>query len=289
MMSDFVRATLGSPPIGETRVSFPKSSVALHAMVANAGYDHVHGTGYDWHGMRRGVAPFVLVQHTLSGQGRLRWERQQFKVRAGQTMLLRFPHDHRYWLPEGGDWEFFWICLNGREVIRIWREVMARHGPLVQLPTESVERLAACCRAVLDGRTASAQRASSLAYTATMELAEALTPREPGSDRPSPVGRAISQCHVRLADPTLDVDQLAAAARLTKSHFSRVFATNLGVSPARYLLRLRMEEALRMLRMGESSVKLVAQSCGFSDSSYFSKVFRKFYNMRPSDVARSAR
>jgi len=59
-----------------------------------------HRRHYDWHGLRRGEAPFVLLQHTLSGSGRSAVrESSHMEMRTGQTLLLSFPHDNRYWLP----------------------------------------------------------------------------------------------------------------------------------------------------------------------------------------------
>ena len=113
-------------------LAFPKDRYRLHAMVTSAGYEVCAGRVYDWHGMRRGDAPFVLLQHTIAGRGQLRFEAQRFTLAAGQTMLLSFPHDNRYWLARGDSWEFFWLCLNGREVLRLWPELQ-RTGPVIAL------------------------------------------------------------------------------------------------------------------------------------------------------------
>src|SRR6516164_109833 len=79
-------------------VVFPKSGARLHAMVTSAGYDRCADPRYDWHGLRRGSMPYVLLQHTIAGGGLLRYDRTRHELRPGQTMLLRFPHDNRYWV-----------------------------------------------------------------------------------------------------------------------------------------------------------------------------------------------
>src|SRR3954451_15314335 len=154
--------------------AFPKGGARLHAMVTSAGYDRRAGGTYDWHGLRRGEAPYVLVQHTLSGRGRLQFGSRRHLLLPGQTMLLRFPHDHRYWCAAGETWEFFWLCLNGREVSRIWHDAMTAHGPVVTLSAAAIDQLATICLGVLEGGARSAPRASALAYGAAMTLAEAL-------------------------------------------------------------------------------------------------------------------
>jgi hypothetical protein len=80
---------------------------------------------------------FVLLQHTLAGEGRLTVDGRHFVVRPGRTMLLHFPADNRYWLPAGGSWEFAYLCLHGREVLRAWRSITDSRGPLVHLDPSS--------------------------------------------------------------------------------------------------------------------------------------------------------
>ena len=263
--------------------SFPRASTRLHAMLTSAGYDRRSGASYDWHGLRRGDAPFVLLQHTLSGVGRLRYETQRMDLRAGQTLLLSFPHDHRYWLPRGGSWEFFWLCLNGREATRIWREVLALHGPLVRLSDAALERVAGFCLAALGQEADAPGRASALAYSVVMALADDLLPwgeLRDGSKRPAAIDRVISLCQ---ADPVrpIDVNRMADIAGYSRHHFSRLFSAHEGISPARYVTRLRMEEAARLLRADAASIKVIARRSGFSDPNYFGKVFRRHFGIGP--------
>ncbi len=274
---------------GSVAALFPKGSYRLHAMLTSAGYDRCTGGSYDWHGLRRGEAPFVLLQHTLSGSGRLRYDKQQMEIRAGQTLLLSFPHDNRYWLPRGESWEFFWLCLNGQEVTRIWREVLARHGPLVRLSDATLERVAALCAAALRQEATSPARASALAYTVAMALADDLLPwgdLRSDAKRPAAIERVISLCQANPVQP-IDVLRMARAAGYSRHHFSRLFVAHEGVSPARYLTRLRMEEAARLLRLDPAPIKEIARRSGFSDPNYFGKVFRRYYGIGPGDFRRS--
>jgi AraC-like DNA-binding protein len=288
-MSHSMLATLRGGQPDSIAAIFPKGRYRLHAMLTSAGYDRRTEGPYDWHGLRRGAAPFVLLQHTISGVGRLRYEKRSLEVRAGQTLLLSFPHDNRYWLPRGETWEFFWLCLNGREVTRIWRETLGLHGPLVRLSEGALDRIAGLCVSALNQEATSPARASGLAYAVAMCLADDLLPwGDPGSDasRPEAVERVISLCHADPVQP-LDVAAMARAAGYSRHHFSRVFAAHTGVPPAQYVMRQRMEEAARLLRVDPAPIKLIAQRSGFADPNYFGKVFRRYFGIGPRDFRRS--
>lgn len=57
-----------------------------------------------------------------------------------------------------------------------------------------------------------------------------------------------------------------------------------GLSPLRYLNRLRLTRARHMLRYSNDSVTDIAYRCGFGDSNHFSTMFRREFNCSPTDV-----
>jgi AraC family transcriptional regulator len=59
------------------------------------------------------------------------------------------------------------------------------------------------------------------------------------------------------------------------------FKHTLGLSPHRYVLRERIDEAQRLLAAGRMSISEVAFSLGFSDQSHFSQAFRKATGTTP--------
>ena len=61
----------------------------------------------------------------------------------------------------------------------------------------------------------------------------------------------------------LSVEQLAQRAAMSVRNFSRAFTAEYGVSPARFVERLRVETAERLMQDSEKSVKEIAAECGF--------------------------
>jgi transcriptional regulator GlxA family with amidase domain len=85
----------------------------------------------------------------------------------------------------------------------------------------------------------------------------------------------------RLAEE-LPLERLAVAAGMSARHFSRRFKAELGVTPAAYVARLRLEEARRRLESGASSLKDVARTCGFADEQNLRRAFRRHVGVAPS-------
>ena len=80
----------------------------------------------------------------------------------------------------------------------------------------------------------------------------------------------------------LDLEQLAAVARLSKFHFQRLFSATYGLSPAAYLSRRRIERAQDLLRATNLSVTEVCHAVGFSSLGSFSARFREVVGEPPS-------
>lgn len=84
----------------------------------------------------------------------------------------------------------------------------------------------------------------------------------------------------------LTVDELAAAAKMSRFHFSRLFQREVGSSPYRYLLRTRLERAAELLRTGRANVTEAALSVGFNDLGRFSQMMQRELGVRPQALRR---
>lgn len=102
---------------------------------------------------------------------------------------------------------------------------------------------------------------------------------------PAAIRRALSYIE---EEPSrrISLDDLAAAAGLSRFHFSRIFRKHVGLSPAAYVERSRIERAKAMMRIGYVSLVDIAYAVGFSDQSHFARRFRLHVGCTPSDYCR---
>jgi AraC-like DNA-binding protein len=89
----------------------------------------------------------------------------------------------------------------------------------------------------------------------------------------------------RFADE-LDLDLLAATARLSKFHFLRSFAAVYGTTPLAYLGERRVERAQDLLRTTNLTVTEVCHAVGYSSLGSFSARFREIVGETPSAFQR---
>ena len=78
---------------------------------------------------------------------------------------------------------------------------------------------------------------------------------------------------------------VANELNISNSSLYRIFKSNCGESPENYIQKFRIRQAKQMLENG-LPVKEVAFSCGFSDSGYFTKVFKKLVGVTPTEYGK---
>lgn len=76
--------------------------------------------------------------------------------------------------------------------------------------------------------------------------------------------------------------ELSVVARVSQSHFLRLFKAGTGRSPHAYYDELRMNHAVHLLKTTQDSIAQIAVKCGFNDHSYFSRRFKKVFKISPS-------
>jgi AraC-like DNA-binding protein len=93
--------------------------------------------------------------------------------------------------------------------------------------------------------------------------------------------RAKDLVDARYFEP-LGVDDLAAAAGLSRAHFSREFRRAFGDSPHAYLLTRRLQRATELLRSTDRSVAEICLDVGLQSVGSFTSSFSRTYGMSPT-------
>ena len=96
----------------------------------------------------------------------------------------------------------------------------------------------------------------------------------------------LTLMHDLLGDD-LPIHQMAERVHLSVSQLNRLFHQELGVGPAAYLRRLRLERARQLLRASTLSVKQISQKCGFQNPQAFARAFRREFDESPSRFRRT--
>lgn len=81
----------------------------------------------------------------------------------------------------------------------------------------------------------------------------------------------------------IDLQAYAEKLHLSYSRFAHLFTETVGVSPHKYLLQARIDKAAELLLTSSMNINEIADSAGFHDPLYFSRLFRRYTGFSPSE------
>jgi len=203
----------------------------------------------------------------------------------GQAFVLAEPGE--YAVQAVSDGLCFLLQLRGELASRLLAERLAENNFLFPSGAAAV-REAALALAVLEDEQGqvSGGAASSLAYDLLLKLR--VQPAALRADAGSPLVEAALSI-IQEEFPFLEgVEELAERLEISAAHLGRVFTGKLGISPGKYITRVRIEYAKLLLRAPDTTVTYVAEASGFANANYFAKVFRRETGMSPSEYLEGA-
>lgn len=124
-----------------------------------------------------------------------------------------------------------------------------------------------------------------LNQTEPAEKREASTPigRDKGGSRA--IRRARAYMEQNFAEP-LRLDDVADYVELNPSYFSALFKKETGKTFSDYLVERRLRAAQSLLQSTGKSISEIAETVGYNDVKYFSKLFKKHMGIKPSEYRR---
>ena len=96
--------------------------------------------------------------------------------------------------------------------------------------------------------------------------------------------RTVLQLMKNNVEEPLSIDDLAEHARVSRRQIDRMFQRHMNTTPARYYLETRLTRARRLLQQTNEPITSIAIACGFTGASHFSRCYREFFGVPPSQA-----
>ena len=244
---------------------------------------------YYWDNRAR--KPAFLFQYTLKGSGTLKMGQKAHIVEKGSAFLLKMPGEECYYFDEAyncAPWEFIYLMFDGVGALPYYEYVISHFGAILYFSDHHP-----AIKLIFDLHLKASNGLIPDAFTADSEVFRfmcLLCGSGMGGDSQDSalVNSAKTYMEHNFAD-SVSLFETARYLGVSQCHLSREFVKHTGEPPSFFLTKMRLERAAQLLVSTNKGIDEISLLCGFSDSNYFSKVFKKYMKISPSQFRKQAK
>lgn len=97
------------------------------------------------------------------------------------------------------------------------------------------------------------------------------------------LNKLVDVAYAMMSSCSIEIDTLASKMCMSPKQLNRKILAITGENTTAYLIQIRLSKAKRLLDSPENiPIGDIAMQCGFEDSAYFSRIFKKMFNLTPS-------
>ena len=210
-----------------------------------------------------------LIHYVVSGTGIFRTAEQEYALHAGEMFIIHPGEETYYEADAASPWHYIWIGFTADGELPLALPSVI-HAPAAMVIFQKMLD----CESHEKGRSAFLCARLWEFFTLLLENSE--------SGEIDYVQYALDCIHSEYVEP-ITVETIASRLGLNRSYFSTLFKSKTGVSPKRYLFEYRMRMAASLLKDEHKPVTVTANSVGYTDIFNFSKMFKQYYGVSPTE------
>lgn len=223
------------------------------------------------------------ILYTVSGAAEMEYEHEKWRLAEGSIAVIDCNRYHAYRTAgDAGHWTYYWIHISGGHCAR-YHEILYSKGfqpHIIGADSELLLHFQDTLREIdhtTDIAYVRLSGAVSSIFTKLMVFAHSAPP----TAQEASVQSAMDFIMSHFSQPFC-MNALAKELNLSKFYLIKLFDKHTGMTPYRYLLLYRVNEAKKLLRATDHKLRDIAQLVGFADVSNFSRTFAKLTGMTPA-------
>lgn len=232
-----------------------------------------------------GIRNHYLIHYIHAGKGYYKTGSQTFLLAKGDAFLIYPEMEVSYYADEKNPWEYYWVGFHGSDASALIHATdFSRENPVFYNCT-SGEQIRNCFLDIYQSRGTtladSTKMTGSLYHALSLFIQDSTTKQSPLSTS-SYIELAISFIASQYSY-SITIEDIAAYLGISRSHLFREFKEHLKQSPKDFLTSYRIREACRLLTDTSLSIQSIANSIGYKNGMYFSRMFHQEMGLSPSE------
>jgi AraC family transcriptional regulator of arabinose operon len=247
------------------------------------------------HSFGPGQRDEFIIHFISEGEGIYQTGGKTYHLSKGNFFVI-FPHTEVYYKADDSKpWDYLWIGFQGIKAASYLKQAGIDSSHLIG-DYQNTSYILACIQQMMLARTLSyhnelkRQAALLQVLAALIESHHESLSDEEQHEYPYRIylQQAIDYMNTHIKE-NIRISHIAAHIGIDRSYLSNIFKNTLEISPQEYLLNLRMNHASDMLKNTKEKIGVIASEVGYSDPLTFTKIFKRYKGMSPTEWRHSAR
>ncbi|NVK25399.1 MAG: AraC family transcriptional regulator [Gammaproteobacteria bacterium] len=242
------------------------------------------------HHVKRTAHSNNLLILCIKGSGKVTTDHLDVNVGAGQILLLPKGTAHEYLADDNKPWTIYWVHMDGH-LFEHYRQMLHISERQLTLDITDPTEIIAEFEQLLTSRLSIYQNNKYMVSANILQKMMSLIVCQSQSNVPINAQQLsfknIDAFLEQRLSQSISLEQMATAAGYSKYHFAKKFQQEMGISPVRYFLELKIKHACELMDRSLLSVKQVAGELGYEDPYYFSRLFKKVMGISPKQYRQS--
>lgn len=244
---------------------------------------------YSGHAFGPGKRDTYILHFISDGKGEFTCGGKTYHLEKGDVFLVKPDTEVSYRADEKNPWSYMWVGFQGIKAAS-YLAAAGLEADNVTCRCENTPLIFSyiqqmiICRHLSQANELRREAALLQVLSTLIEEYKASLPKEERYDYPYQVyvEQAIDYIR-RNVRSNVKVNDIAAYIGIDRSYLTNVFKSVTGVSPQEYLVHYRMEQAEQLLGQTDKKILEVAESVGYNDAMTFSRAFRKYKGVSPTE------
>ena len=215
------------------------------------------------------IREHYLIHYVKSGKGYFKTEKKTYEVNAGEVFIIKPGEVTTYGADHNDPWSYMWIGFSGTAATVFDKFEV----PVVKLESRIFYEMCT----VFDIENTKSEFILSKLYMLISEMCEKFAPPAVNDY----VMQAKAFVDVNFYKPML-VQDIADYLKINRSYLCRLFTKETNISLKQYIIQVKMKKAAAYLS-DKFNVAEAAIMVGYNDTFTFSKRFKAYYNVSPSE------
>ena len=242
------------------------------------------------HNVERNSHSDNLLILCTEGRGKVTSDNFSCAIEAGQVLILPRGIKHQYESDTKDPWTIYWVHMAG-QLFEQYQQILNVTETNLVLELRDMKDVIDEFEQLLKSRFSIYQHNK---YMVTSNIVQKMMSlivchsqsSEPVNQQQLSFQNIDAYLGQRLSQ-SISLEEMAKAVGYSKYHFAKKFQQQMGISPVRYFLELKIKNACELMDRSLLSVKQVAAELGYDDPYYFSRLFKKVMGISPKQYRQS--